>query len=637
MTDHMHNNILHTTTVGPRFSDILGGKGFWSLNRPHNNVGDIDTWCVWGSHQRDRETERQTETETETGINRDLIHNLLFWLMIMNELFDFLFLNSPRWSLWSSRVKGGPTDPSIPRHVWDGGGGKISSKMIPQTKKTSSTEDRQKTDDRRQKDRRQTDRQKKTNFNSKMYIVILSLLLVDRTILDNIRVNPLECTKPFPPRMSLNRGPTVCIFTFKIKLDWTAIKTEAKIPWDLEKTPLQIKTDSTLGSNEQMFVNIYDKDNVMVGNLAVFFGTWRYKMVPCTGDINTWAYFPHVGGHLYVFFWTFTKTGTALTIRCNGVNVLNYQFADSPHGGCVTKMGGDVVEQIQFPNWATASDYYWTEREREREREREKATERQRERESDRETERQSQRATYLYSRFLRNFKQPSHWSSVQCDCFPPQHQTTIGQYSDPDLVTSSGERVLVTKSGWPLNRGPTVFYCPAITVYGSKQVTWPASPTGASFTVECATTYRILSGSANIMCQSDGSWSTVPQCVKRVCPDKTIDNSPAVLNGIEAGNSVTVTCTDNTFELKGSSTVSCDNYGSWSTDLPTCEKKVCPTISIANSPTDLNGIEAGTTVTVTCTEHYLLTGAAALSCQLDGTWPSLWPQCGELGKCVTQ
>eukprot|EP00116_Pleurobrachia_bachei_P014326 sb/3474588/ len=25
--------------------------------------------------------------------------------MIMDELFDFLFLNSPRWSLWSSRVK----------------------------------------------------------------------------------------------------------------------------------------------------------------------------------------------------------------------------------------------------------------------------------------------------------------------------------------------------------------------------------------------------------------------------------------------------------------------------------------------------------------------------------------------------
>eukprot|EP00116_Pleurobrachia_bachei_P016880 sb/3477142/ len=32
---------------------------------------------------------------------------------------------------------------------------------------------------------------------------------------------------------------------------------------------------------------------------------------------------------------------------------------------------------------------------------------------------------------------------------------------SDPDLVTSSGERVLVTKSGWPLNRGqiPLISY----------------------------------------------------------------------------------------------------------------------------------------------------------------------------------
>ena len=57
------------------------------------------------------------------------------------------------------------------------------------------------------------------------------------------------------------------------------------------------------------------------------------------------------------------------------------------------------------------------------------------------------------------------------------------------------------------------------------------------------------------------------------VCPDKTIDNSSTGLSGIEAGDPViTITCTDNTFELKGSSTVSCSNIGVWST-LPTCEK----------------------------------------------------------------
>eukprot|EP00116_Pleurobrachia_bachei_P013710 sb/3473972/ len=36
-----------------------------------------------------------------------------------------------------------------------------------------------------------------------------------------------------------------------------------------------------------------------------------------------------------------------------------------------------------------------------------------------------------------------------------------LGYNLDPDLVTSSGERVLVTKSGWPLNRGqiPLISY----------------------------------------------------------------------------------------------------------------------------------------------------------------------------------
>ena len=57
------------------------------------------------------------------------------------------------------------------------------------------------------------------------------------------------------------------------------------------------------------------------------------------------------------------------------------------------------------------------------------------------------------------------------------------------------------------------------------------------------------------------------------VCPDKTIDNSPTDLNGIEAGKTVSVTCTDNNFELKGSNMVTCHNNISWS-DLPTCEKK---------------------------------------------------------------
>eukprot|EP00116_Pleurobrachia_bachei_P012738 sb/3473000/ len=48
---------------------------------------------------------------------------------------------------------------------------------------------------------------------------------------------------------------------------------------------------------------------------------------------------------------------------------------------------------------------------------------------------------------------------------FPPSipvnRGPTVPLKSDPDLVTPSGERVLVTKSGWPLNRGqiPLISY----------------------------------------------------------------------------------------------------------------------------------------------------------------------------------
>eukprot|EP00116_Pleurobrachia_bachei_P007875 sb/3468137/ len=37
---------------------------------------------------------------------------------------------------------------------------------------------------------------------------------------------------------------------------------------------------------------------------------------------------------------------------------------------------------------------------------------------------------------------------------FQTYYRRNFLNYSDPDLVTSLGERVLVTKSGWPLNRG---------------------------------------------------------------------------------------------------------------------------------------------------------------------------------------
>ena len=54
---------------------------------------------------------------------------------------------------------------------------------------------------------------------------------------------------------------------------------------------------------------------------------------------------------------------------------------------------------------------------------------------------------------------------------------------------------------------------CPDFTVEGSTQGNWAASSAGTTATIECATNY-VLDGNSILTCDDDGSWSSdVPQC----------------------------------------------------------------------------------------------------------------------------
>ena len=63
---------------------------------------------------------------------------------------------------------------------------------------------------------------------------------------------------------------TVVYFIFS---DWTAVETNVNIPWDLEGTPLQIKTDSTLGSNDKIVLAMNKKDSSWIGDMFVSFSS----------------------------------------------------------------------------------------------------------------------------------------------------------------------------------------------------------------------------------------------------------------------------------------------------------------------------------------------------------------------------
>ena len=130
---------------------------------------------------------------------------------------------------------------------------------------------------------------------------------------------------------------------------------KVKIDYDLEQHPLQIKTDTEIGSHAMMVVELLEADDSYISNFRVKFSD------PPTYYLSYYT-FP------YTFFpislpteqdktWTISKTPTRLEIWCNGVEVLEYVFSESGESDCVGRMSRDV-ENIYFPSWDTASWQY---------------------------------------------------------------------------------------------------------------------------------------------------------------------------------------------------------------------------------------------------------------------------------------
>ena len=138
--------------------------------------------------------------------------------------------------------------------------------------------------------------------------------------------------------------------------DWTAVEQDVKITWDLEGTALQIKTNSTLGSDDKFWINIYGSKYITSVAVRFFDTSIRFKIGICTG--RSYIALPVQTPAEVDKIWEITKTETAIIIICNNVAVVNYLFAESSDDDCVIKMGGDVVEEIEFDSDDTASDYY---------------------------------------------------------------------------------------------------------------------------------------------------------------------------------------------------------------------------------------------------------------------------------------
>ena len=142
---------------------------------------------------------------------------------------------------------------------------------------------------------------------------------------------------------------------------WTAaVQRDVQINYDLENSPLQIRTNSEIGSNEKVRVWFFNaQDEPAGGVILIFSSPPQYKLGWCN---TSYTDFPTTLPSETDKVWTITLTRSSgapsLVIHCNNKEVLNVMLSDST---CSSSDWRDYwskdVEKIKFLSH-TASDYY---------------------------------------------------------------------------------------------------------------------------------------------------------------------------------------------------------------------------------------------------------------------------------------
>ena len=140
-------------------------------------------------------------------------------------------------------------------------------------------------------------------------------------------------------------------------LDWTDVVRHKFIDWDLETQPLQIKTDSVAGSEDYMTLIFYTQDNNDIydfrslGYISVkFTAPLAYAVRSCTSGYNQFPISPPTEPSK---IWTISKSFADLTIDCNGVRLLEINFASDSRSECENKWSQDVAK---FSFWGTTNE-----------------------------------------------------------------------------------------------------------------------------------------------------------------------------------------------------------------------------------------------------------------------------------------
>ncbi|XP_029470754.1 sushi, von Willebrand factor type A, EGF and pentraxin domain-containing protein 1 [Rhinatrema bivittatum] len=138
-----------------------------------------------------------------------------------------------------------------------------------------------------------------------------------------------------------------------------------------------------------------------------------------------------------------------------------------------------------------------------------------------------------------------------------------------------------------------------------------------------CATGY-VLQGSSELVCTKKGTWSEpYPNCELISCgPPPSVLNALALGDLHTYGSKVQFRCLEGYVMNSEDETRTCLEDGQWSSESISCTPRKCSlptnTVNIIVSHTEFT---INKTITISCTEGYVISGTSTSTCQPDGSW----------------
>ena len=143
--------------------------------------------------------------------------------------------------------------------------------------------------------------------------------------------------------------------------DWRAVQRGVFISYDMEHSPLQIKTDSIVGSNEQVKVYFHTAGRGGAGKVSLLLTSPpQYRLSPCNTSLTNFStVLPLETDKLWTISLKRTSGKKRVSITCNSKEVLDLVLSNTT---CIESTWSYYwsrdVSKIYFSLTDTASDFY---------------------------------------------------------------------------------------------------------------------------------------------------------------------------------------------------------------------------------------------------------------------------------------